>query len=481
MEHVTQTIAKVEQTHPSIRQRLDGDAQMRNEVEIAVLRALASPGAGPDSASFVKLIGLAILEAISAAPAPRSSVPYPSSAPEGELNSTDFGTDVKMLENLPEVVPEIGTTCAICMGSFDDEMESPGSNTGAVRAKVVELPCTHCFHKACLTPWLESHHTCPSCRDQLPKAETSAMVAEFLRINKVAFERVACAGQRTGAAAEYDKQRLQECVTAFEGAGWRIETAVEKLWAGNRDLEDLVQGTDANSAAVISAMLQYCMDDQSTEWKPPDGAMSVHVTSNPVQGDSDEQCMTCCDCGITVPNRAASWNHTMHTGHGGFSAGRSSGNDQQPMECCTCGISCPNRQASQQHTMSTGHQRFQQRVTSGGIDLVATKTKSLRTALSKMRKAAPDEVNACRQMLRTYTANLSKAPLNERFRKINMANKQFEERVANVDGALEWLNTLGFAEDSGHLVLEDVRVFPELYGKAIEVMDEVEETEEMYD
>ena len=37
---------------------------------------------------------------------------------------------------------------------------------------VVELPCKHLYHRECITPWLEQTSTCPTCRHQLPTADT---------------------------------------------------------------------------------------------------------------------------------------------------------------------------------------------------------------------------------------------------------------------------------------------------------------------
>ncbi|OAY38266.1 RING-H2 finger protein ATL74 [Manihot esculenta] len=48
------------------------------------------------------------------------------------------------------------TDCAICLGEFlDDE-------------KVRVMPkCSHGFHVRCIDPWLESHSSCPTCRQSL--------------------------------------------------------------------------------------------------------------------------------------------------------------------------------------------------------------------------------------------------------------------------------------------------------------------------
>lgn len=47
--------------------------------------------------------------------------------------------------------------CPICFLRMKDDRPF-GSAT------VLALPCSHCFHQACIEPWLESHRTCPLCR-----------------------------------------------------------------------------------------------------------------------------------------------------------------------------------------------------------------------------------------------------------------------------------------------------------------------------
>lgn len=46
--------------------------------------------------------------------------------------------------------------CTICQ----DDLE--------LNQVVKRTPCKHIFHSRCLSTWLESNHTCPICRYQLP-------------------------------------------------------------------------------------------------------------------------------------------------------------------------------------------------------------------------------------------------------------------------------------------------------------------------
>ncbi|KAL6754614.1 hypothetical protein V8C86DRAFT_1812096, partial [Haematococcus lacustris] len=46
-------------------------------------------------------------------------------------------------------------TCSVCLDSM------------ASGEEVMQLPCRHCFHEGCITPWLEQHDVCPMCRCKL--------------------------------------------------------------------------------------------------------------------------------------------------------------------------------------------------------------------------------------------------------------------------------------------------------------------------
>ncbi|KAL3520712.1 hypothetical protein ACH5RR_018861 [Cinchona calisaya] len=47
------------------------------------------------------------------------------------------------------------TQCAVCMDNIE------------VNQLVMQMPCKHMYHSDCISPWLESHDTCPVCRSRL--------------------------------------------------------------------------------------------------------------------------------------------------------------------------------------------------------------------------------------------------------------------------------------------------------------------------
>ena len=51
---------------------------------------------------------------------------------------------------------EAGAECAVCKDAF------------AAGDEATRLPCKHLYHGDCISPWLESHSTCPVCRHQMP-------------------------------------------------------------------------------------------------------------------------------------------------------------------------------------------------------------------------------------------------------------------------------------------------------------------------
>jgi len=58
------------------------------------------------------------------------------------------------VQGLPKVFPEefMGQECAVCLSPFSE------------KELVVQLPCRHMFHSACIIKWLtECRKTCPLC------------------------------------------------------------------------------------------------------------------------------------------------------------------------------------------------------------------------------------------------------------------------------------------------------------------------------
>jgi len=47
------------------------------------------------------------------------------------------------------------------------EQENLSSLSGDDR-RIIEMPCDHVFHNACIMPWLKDHNSCPQCRYELP-------------------------------------------------------------------------------------------------------------------------------------------------------------------------------------------------------------------------------------------------------------------------------------------------------------------------
>ena len=48
--------------------------------------------------------------------------------------------------------------CPVCCDEFCSKTE---------QTVVIEMPCGHHFCEECLLGWLESHHNCPTCRQEI--------------------------------------------------------------------------------------------------------------------------------------------------------------------------------------------------------------------------------------------------------------------------------------------------------------------------
>ena len=72
---------------------------------------------------------------------------------------------IEALEELNDVeLMSLDTTqeqCSICLG----ELSFEGCDD---HQKVVEMPCSHVYHKDCVVRWLETSHFCPLCRFPMP-------------------------------------------------------------------------------------------------------------------------------------------------------------------------------------------------------------------------------------------------------------------------------------------------------------------------
>ncbi|KAL0480138.1 E3 ubiquitin-protein ligase RING1-like, partial [Acrasis kona] len=62
-------------------------------------------------------------------------------------------------------------TCNVCIEDYE-----------SCEGDLVQLPCEHVFHKDCIIPWITEHNTCPTCRYELPHAES---VAEAKRVERM--------------------------------------------------------------------------------------------------------------------------------------------------------------------------------------------------------------------------------------------------------------------------------------------------------
>jgi len=47
--------------------------------------------------------------------------------------------------------------CQVCFEKFKDE------------DYINKLPCKHLYHRDCISPWFQTHDTCPVCREFMPK------------------------------------------------------------------------------------------------------------------------------------------------------------------------------------------------------------------------------------------------------------------------------------------------------------------------
>lgn len=87
----------------------------------------------------------------------------------------------------------------------------------------------------------------------------------------------------------------------------------------------------------------------------------------------------------------------------------------------------------------------------------------------KCIKISPEDTAAnCIKLLKAYIGNLVKDPQNEKFKKINLLNANFKEKVGNVAGGINFLKALGFEEKE--TTLEIAKVDLDLINKALKLL-----------
>ena len=89
------------------------------------------------------------------------------------------------IKNLPEAdfITGGNDKCAICL----DVMQVKDGMGDESKKPVKKLPCNHCFHASCITPWLEHVSTCPLCKHDFPTDDKD--YEEFKKQKKRAKER----------------------------------------------------------------------------------------------------------------------------------------------------------------------------------------------------------------------------------------------------------------------------------------------------
>jgi len=129
---------------PSLEEAFNGDQPFTGEMLGRVLFAMTIPiGGGNNSSPFQMTSFDDLLDRLLRQHVPQGPPP----------------TSKTVLQKLPISTVDatlLHETCLVCQEAF--QMEETA----------ISLPCHHHFHKDCVTPWLEQHCTCPTCRYELP-------------------------------------------------------------------------------------------------------------------------------------------------------------------------------------------------------------------------------------------------------------------------------------------------------------------------
>jgi hypothetical protein len=146
----------------------------------------------------------------------------------------------------------------------------------------------------------------------------------------------------------------------LEAEGWSIADACRELWeraeAGQpphgAELARRHCADDA-SAAVVLCLARFAEQDAGTEWRPPGAPVGVRMASNPLA----EPARTRSVFSVGICSTPYIYKRAVGLICSSICCCLRS-DDVLPMACVACGLTVPDRAASREHTAATGHTAF---------------------------------------------------------------------------------------------------------------------------
>ncbi|KAL4452673.1 hypothetical protein ABPG75_008335 [Micractinium tetrahymenae] len=135
-----------------------------------------------------------------------------------------------------QAVARAGEPCSVCHDEFREGEE------------VLELPCSHNYHKDCLLPWLETHNTCPVCRYELPAEDPSVEARRRQRADAAA-----AAGSSTSSGSRQAQRRQQRGGPAAGPSGNRLADLLSNISASWDSLRGHDRSGSGDTAAAEAA------------------------------------------------------------------------------------------------------------------------------------------------------------------------------------------------------------------------------------
>jgi len=90
-----------------------------------------------------------------------------------------------------------------------------------------------------------------------------------------------------------------------------------------------------------------------------------------------------------------------------------------------------------------------------GVDEEAEKHANVLRCLQNLKKLPPADLQAALKTLHAYISNLAKNPMDTKFHRINMENKNFSSTVARHQDAITLLKLCGFQQEGSFLLMDE--------------------------